>query len=351
MKDTDDFAFQFEQPQTAPPQNDEPGSAGQTPTASLICSCPACGADVETQPADADQPLAATCPACNNALSIIRESSAYRVRRRSQKLNCANCGSLLDHHSHCTSCGTLFPDYYVAVKPEEVLRKARTQRLSDLRQSLGRFNISLYFDFFQNSTQKQRQRRPEPAAVSSPSLLTPRVQRLLISLLIATVLVGGLSYAFHVYMKQQQFAKGYAKAIYSIKTGADFNQKVCDRIVTEWKTALESGAAFSPGQNDEEKARTDKIRGEVAKIMGQMDNPPKRFAQAHEKLIQLRGAYQKTTDLASSPPETLQAFTTSVDQAESGFKTAAQDLKGSMPDALKEELERAKQKYRGMKDF
>ncbi len=351
MKDTDDFAFQFEQPQAVPPRDDEPGSAGQSSTTSLICSCPTCGADVETQPTDADQPLAATCPACNSALSVIRESSANRVRRRSRKLNCANCGSLLDHHSHCTSCGTLFPDYHVAVKPEEVLRKARTQRLSDVRQSLARFNISLYFDFFRKPGQEQRKRRPEPAAVSSKSLLTPHVQRLLISLLIVTVLVGGLSYAFRVHMKQQQFAKSYTKAIYSMKTGADFNQKVCNRIVTEWKTALETGAAFSPGQNDEEKARTDKIRGEVAKIMGQLDNPPKKFAQAHQKLIQLRGAYQKTTDLIASPPETLQAFTASVDQAESGFRTAAQDLKGSMPDALKEELERAKQKYRGMKEF
>lgn len=351
MKDTDDFAFQFEQPQAAPPQDDEPGSASQAPATSLTCSCPTCGADVETQPTEADHPLAVTCPACNSALSIIRESSANRVRRRSRKLSCANCGSLLDHHSHCTSCGTLFPDYHVAVKPEEVLRKARTQRLSDVRQSLARFNIPLYFDFFRKPEQEQRQRRPEPAAASSKSLVTPRVQRLLISLLIATVLVGGLSYAFRIYMKQQQFAKSYAKAIYSMKTGADFNQKVCDRIETEWKIAQESGAAFSPGQNDEEKARIDKIRGEVAKNMQQMDNPPKRFTQAHQKLIQLRGAYQKTTDLAASPPETLQAFTTSVDQAESGFKTAAQDLKGSMPDALKEEFERAKQKYRGLKDF
>lgn len=348
MDENNDLGFQLEQ-QTADPGDDEPAGAPSSPETLLTCSCPKCGADLEARFTDEEQPL--TCPSCSSNFILVRESSATRARRRSRKLSCAVCGNLLDHRGHCGSCGTLFPDYHVAVTREELHQKARAQRRSDFRQSLARFNPSLYVDLFRRPALEQRQRRPAPVAASSASLVTPRLQRLLLALLGIALMGGGASYAFTAHKKQQLFAKSFTEAIYGMKTGTDFNLEICDRIATEWKAAQITGSAFAPSLKAEEKVRTDKIGAEVAKIMQNIGEPPKKYAPAHQKLTQLREAYKKSADLLASPPESLPAFTAAAERAKSGFSSASQDLKSDMPDNLREELERAKQKYHRLKDF
>lgn len=353
MDEKDDFSFQFDQLQPEKPQADhDEGADLAVPTKRLICSCPKCGAEMETPfPEEAQGTFTATCTACNSTASIIRESSATRARRRSQKLSCATCGNLLDHHIHCTSCGTFFPDYHVAVNQKDVRRKVRSKRLTDFKHSLDRFNPSFHLDFFRRSTEERRQQRPVTPSAPTQTIVTPRTLRLVATLLVITLLTGGASYAFRLHQRQQQFAKNYFKTLYCIKTGNDYNLKFCARMAEEWKTASTSGASFTPRLSDSEKAKADRIRHEVDRLMQQLGTPPEKCAQAHQKLIQLRDAYQKSFDVASSPPQTLQALTASAGQAESSFKATAQEVKSSMPESFNEEFQKAKQKYRGMKEF
>lgn len=351
MDEKDDFGFQFDhlQPEKQQADSDETAAPAASPKR-LACSCPKCGAELETPfPEESQLPFSATCTSCNSTVSIIRESSANRARRRSRKLSCSTCGNLLDHHIHCTSCGTLFPDYHVAVNPEDVLRKARSKRLANFRHSLGKFNPSLYLDFLHKPDVERRQRRP--AAISAPAgtFATPRVLRLAVSLLVISLLVGGIAYAYHVRQQRQLYVENYFKALYGIKTGSDYNFKFCARMASEWKAA--QGSAYAPRLSDREKVKADRIRNEVDSLMQQMGDPPGSFSQAHQKLIQLRGAYQKSHDLAASPPDRLQALTAAAGQAESAFTTAAQEVKGSMPEDFREKFEIAKQKYRGMREF
>jgi hypothetical protein len=358
MDEKDDFSFEFDQLQPEEPRADQDKGMDLTvpaptkpPTEQLTCSCPKCGTELKTQlPEEARETFTATCTACNSTVAIVRESSANRARRRSRKLSCANCGNPLDHHIHCTSCGAFFPDYHVAVDPQDVRRKARSKRLSDFKHSLDRFNPSFYLDFLRRPGDERRQ-RPPVTTTPSRAFVTPRTLRLVVSLLAITLLAGGASYAFQLHQRQQQFARSYFKTLYCIKTGNDYNIKFCARMAEEWKMATASGVAFTPRLSDGEKNKVGKIQHEVDRLMQQLGTPPGKFAQTHQKLVQLRESYQKSHNLALSPPQTLQALTAATDQAESGFKTTARELKNSMPESFKEEFERTKQKYRGMQDF
>jgi hypothetical protein len=347
----DEFNFQFDELQPEEPRADhDEHVAPAAPIKRLTCSCPKCGAEVETPFPEKDQEtFTATCTACNSMVAIVRESSANRARRRSQKLSCAICGNPLDHHIHCTSCGAFFPDYHVAVNQQDMRRTARSKRLADFRHSLERFNPSFHLDFIRKPTEEKRQRRPTITTAPARTLVTPRTLRLVAALLVVALLASGASYAFRLRQQQRQFTKSYFKAVYGIKTSNDYNLKFCTRMMDDWKTA--SRGSFTPRLSDSEKAMAEKLHDKVDSLIQEMGTPPEKFAQAHQKLIQLRNAYQKSHDLAASPPQTLQALAASADQAESGFKTAAQELKGSMPEAFKDEFEIAKQKYRGMQEF
>jgi len=353
----DDFEFRFDQPLTEKPQAENGGDIEPPESGGhLAFSCPKCSAEIEFDfSGEGQDSYNVTCGNCGAAVALIRESCATRARSQQSGINCANCGSALDHKPHCPACGTLFPDYYVAVSAEEAGRRAKAKRRAELRQTLSRFNPSFYFDFFRPLTGRAEhipEARPVPERRAAPkAVVSPRGLRLVITLLVITLLTGGASYAFHRHQRQQEFIDNYFRAVNGVKVGNDYAQQVCLQMAASWKSATDSGTRYTPRPNEKDEARLNKTRQNVDKLLQYMGSPPAKFAQAHQKLVQLKNAYQKTQDLATNPPESLQSLTTSADQAASGFKAAAQDLKSNLPEAFKDKLDDAKLKYRGLKEL
>ena len=97
----------------------------------MECVCPKCAQKTEVDLAQmSENGFVTTCESCKKEIHIIRESCACRAKRKSGEINCANCGKLLDHHSHCHSCAKPFPDYFVTVDPHAARSKARSEFLS-----------------------------------------------------------------------------------------------------------------------------------------------------------------------------------------------------------------------------
>lgn len=296
-----------------------------------------------------------TCSSCNKQIHIIRESCACRAKRKSFEISCANCGNQLDQHAHCHSCGILFPDYFVTVNPEDARRKAR----SELLNKQWAFIRSLNFTFkpaFEGSSHDithayTPSARTFKTATAAPRLLSRRFALLAIFLFIATVLVATGVYAYNSYNSGQIYADNYIKALYCIKTGADTNIGASSSLKTEWESASASGRSFSPRIVIKDEAKSIKLRSEIDKYMLRMSKPPKKLLQANESLTSIHKIYLDSEVLVASKPRSLQELASSVDSLNKKISLASQGLKSTLPDSLKKELEIAKSKYRGMKDF
>lgn len=357
MEFKDDFEFKFDQPLPEKPLvENERAADGVEELCHLTFPCPKCAAEIELDVSGEDQHiLNVTCASCNSAVSIVRESCATRARRQPSEIICSRCGACLNHQPHCPSCGALFPDFYAAMSPEEASRKVKAKRSAELRRSLSKLNPSFYFDLFGflgGRTERLPDVRPIPERHAAQKVaVSPRGLRLVITLLVVTLLAGGASYAFHLHQRQQVFVDNYFRAVNGIKAGNDFSLEVCSKMAADWKAATDSGLRFTPRLNDKEQARINTTNQNVDKLLQYMGTPPGKFAQAHQKLVQLKSAYQKSQSLVTTPPENLQSLTTSADQAASNFKTAAQDLKNNLPEAMKDQLDEAKLKYHGLRDL
>lgn len=357
MEFRDDFEFRFDQPLPDKPLAENEGAIdGVEELCHLTFPCPKCSAEIELDFTGEDQNiLNVTCASCNSVVSIVRESCATRARRQPREINCARCGACMDHHPHCLSCGALFPDYYVAMSSEEANRKVKARRRAELRRSLSKLNPSFYFDFF-GFLGGRAERLPGVRSIperhaAQKVAVSPRGLRLVITLLVVTLLAGGASYAFRLHQRQQVFIDNYFRAVNGVKTGNDFSLEICSKMAADWKAATDSGLRYTPRLNDKEQARINTTSQNVDKLLQYMGTPPGKFAQAHQKLVQLKSAYQKSQSLVTTPPENLQLLTTSADQAASNFKAAAQDLKNNLPEAMKNKLDEAKLKYHGLRDL
>ena len=80
-------------------------------------------------------------------------------------------------------------------------------------------------------------------------------------------------------------------------------------------------------------------------------NPPKAYAPVSEKLDKLKNAYMNLYLLTTAPGGALPGFAEATARAEAEFKQALQELKATMPEDLKEELEKAKSRTKGLQDI
>jgi hypothetical protein len=85
--------------------------------------------------------------------------------------------------------------------------------------------------------------------------------------------------------------------------------------------------------------------------MQKLNEPPKKFINAKEKLTNLYGVYSKVQSLAIAPSGSLSSYSDSASRSQAEFNTAVQELKRSLPPELTAELKIAKTKYRGLKDI
>lgn len=356
FKSNEDSEFNFDQSQSNDITELNEEIADLTESVRLMtCVCPICAekteVDLTLMP---DNEFVIICSSCNKQINIMRESCACRAKRKSNEINCANCGKLLDQQVHCHSCGTNFPDYFVTFDPKDARRKARNKLFSQKWAAIRDFNFSFSPAFKSGSQAISTGYSPQRInfnSTASSKLLSRKNNVLVISLFVAVFLIAAGIFAYNSYKTGQIYAENYIKSLYCIKTGIDLNIRTCTSLKTDWESALTAGRNFSPGIGGKEDTKSAKLRSEVEKYMQKMIEPPKRFSKANESIKNIYAIYLDTDVLVQSKPRSPQELGNSVDNLNKKMALASQALKSNLPDSLKQELENAKLKYRGMKDF
>ena len=322
----------------------------------ITCICPKCAEKTDVDLTQLpENGCVITCSSCNKKIQIVRESGACRAKRRSYEIYCADCGSPLDQHAHCISCGKLYPDYFVTVNPDDVRSKARKAFFYNKWAAIRGLKISFKIPAFSRSQAVTHGYSPTRKIIrpsyGTSSLLSRKSAILSAFLIGAVVLIASGVFAYNSHKSGQIYAQNYIKALYCVKTGVDANLKTCSSLKADWGTASASGKSFYPSINNKDEMMSIKLRGEVDKYMQKLVEPPNKFLQAYENLKKVHKVYLDSDALMQSKPGSLQQFSNSIDGITKNMGLASRDLKANLPESLKEELEVAKLKYRGLKDF
>ncbi len=144
---------------------------------------------------------------------------------------------------------------------------------------------------------------------------------------------------------ERQYLTNYVLAVYGIKSGMDLCGRTCDGIIGEWKKNDGSAPPADQGASGEEKEDMATVKGEVDRVMRNLENPPEKYAQLSTKLQSMYGSYLKLNDLANAPSGRLADFESRVGEARDGFTGEIADLKSNMPGELAEEIRRSGAKY------
>ena len=318
----------------------------------MQCVCPKCAEKTEV---DLDQMpehmFVITCSSCNKNIHVIRESCACRAKRKSFEINCALCGNLLDQHAHCNSCGKAFPDFFVTIDPEKARSESRKIFFNKVWSSITDLNVSFKPSIKSTPHDAVHGYSPTRIASGKSTKISRRYQVAIISFFVAIFLCAGGFFAYKIYTAGLIYAENYVKALYCIKTGVDVNLKKCQSTKTEWETATAAGRSFLPNSNLVEETKAAKLRTEIDKYLKLVNAPPKKFIQADSKLKEIHKVYLDSESLAQSKPTSIAEFSSSISNLDKKMSLTSQDLKSNLPSTLKQELEKAKLKYRGLKDF
>ncbi|MEI6827266.1 MAG: hypothetical protein WCK54_16860 [Desulfuromonadales bacterium] len=318
----------------------------------MQCICPMCTEKTEVDLAQMPEHMfVITCSSCHKQIHVIRESCACRAKRNSFEINCAHCGNLLDQHAHCHSCGKAFPDFFVTIDPDKARSESRKIFFNKVWSTVKDLNVSFKPSFKRTSHDAVHGYSPTRAASSDSILLSRRYRVLALGIIVAIILYAGGVFAYKTYKTGQMYAENYVKALYCLKTGVDLNLKKGVSIKSEWEKASAAGRSFSPNSNLEDETNAAKLRTEIDKYLKLVNAPPEKFIQAESKLKEIHKIYLNSESLTQTKPASLVEFSSSISNLDKKMSLTSQDLKSSLPEALKQELEKAKLKYRGLKDF
>lgn len=322
----------------------------------MDCICPKCAEitkiDLALMP---ENGFVTSCSSCNKNMHVIKESCAGRAKRKSYEINCASCGKQLDQHAHCHSCGLIFPDYFITVNPEDARRQARIDFYRNKWAAIKELNFTITPIFDGHSQDDAPEYTPTSRSNSSvnglANLFSRKFMVLAISLVVTIAFIATGVFTYNSYKYEQVYAENYLKTLYCIKTGVDSNLNACTSMKTEWESALASGRSFTPMISNNDETKSIRLRSEVDKLIQSFSNPPRKFALANDKLKNIYKIYVDTETLIISKPATWHDLDSSVADLNKKMSQASLDLKSNLPEALKRELEIARLKYRGMKDF
>ncbi len=125
----------------------------------------------------------------------------------------------------------------------------------------------------------------------------------------------------------------------------------CARLSADWKAKTDAGQRFVPHLTPQEESRSDGVKTELDPLMQKLDKAPQKFSKAHEQIGKLYGIHTRLTALAATPSGSLPGFTDSANKLGNDFKSAAQELKAGLPEELSEQLEKARNRYKELRDF
>jgi type II secretory pathway pseudopilin PulG len=302
----------------------------------MKCSCPKCDANIQVDlPHIPENGIATPCPECNSRFWINKESFACRALKKEGKLYCAQCSNELNHKIVCPSCGVLFPDFCVV------------QTSKPVKRQLKKPGVTVSF-----SLRPAQQKIPGISTSGKTSSKSRKSLVTIVSLLMLVALLSAVGVvAYNKRKAEQEFTRYYILAVYGIKTGADLDLNQCAKLSADWRTKMTAGQNFQPRISPVDEARLTKVKVEVDIVMQRLDKSPKNFISANAKLAKLYGIYAQLHSLTLAPPSSLAGFTDSATKSENDFRQAVQEFKTALPTELLAEINKAKTKYKGLRDF
>jgi uncharacterized protein YbaR (Trm112 family) len=304
----------------------------------MTCSCPKCHAQIEVDLTNIpEKGTFNPCPECKGRFWINRESYARMALKKDGETYCDKCGIVLDHKIVCTSCGVMYPDFFLVQASRPPRRQVEKLDLLSLSFTLRPAQPTSTYTYTP-SAREHHIKTPRPR----PILKTVGIAALLI------LLAFGINYFYNLKKSEQQFAKNYMRALYTITSGTDLSLKICTKTSSDWKM---TGQSSAPRIREEDATRLNSVKELTDRFMQTLDNPPNKFIVSKEKLAKLYDVYSKTTALAVAPSGSLAGFTSSADKSQSDFNVAVQELKRSLPPELSSELQIAKVKYKSLQEI
>lgn len=305
----------------------------------MTCSCPKCHAQIEVDLTNIpEKGTFNPCTECKGRFWISRESYARMALKNDGDTYCDKCGKVLDHKIVCTSCGVMYPDFFLVQASRPPRRQVEKLDLFSLSFTLRPATSTTSAYTYTSSAKEHHIKAPRPR----PILKIVGIAALLI------LLTFGISYLYNIKKSEQQYAKNYMRALYTIKSGTDLSLNICTKTSSDWKI---SGQISAPRIQGEDADRLNKVKEMTDRFMLTLDKPPNKFIVSKEKIAKLYDVYSKTTVLAMAPSGSLAGFINSADKSRSDFNVAAQELKKSLPRELSSEFQIAKVKYKNLQEI
>jgi hypothetical protein len=282
---------------------------------------------------------------------MVRESFARRAFRKSGTIGCSSCGGELDASVHCPACGILFPEYIVAETPDAVRKRARKKKAGflNLDFSFGSTPKSAHTATYTPGYSSEHATETKTKSTGAKSITTLLTRIGLLVVVIALVVAGGLAY--RNYKIDHAYSDKYFRVLFAVKTGTDLSVKVCNRLSSEWQKNITAGQNMTPRITADEEIALNKAKTGIDQIFQILEQQPKKFDPAKEKLQKLNKVFLEANSLAAKPQSSLSNLTAAVAKVDSDFNQVSQELKSSLPATISEDLPAAKAKYRNLKDF
>jgi hypothetical protein len=316
----------------------------------MKCTCPKCHTNIELSlPAGAlEHGTAVSCSACSAKFNVMMESFAGRVFRRSGEISCSSCGSILGPEIHCTNCGIIYPDYWVAGgrRKEPGGRGFNLQLKSSPFKKQQKPAAGVDIMSLQDAMKDQ-----SPAAKTKPATAAKSYDRLVVpGILVALVLLLAVGAGIYSRKKAETtYMKTFVRAAYGIQVGEDSSRKICQRIATEWKAKIDAGQNYAARPTADEEKELTVIRARLDTMKAKLPPEPEQFKNSADNLAKLEASYNKLRGLALTPGNSLPAFTDSLNKLDNDYNKSARELKAALPKKLMDELTAGAQKFRGLK--
>jgi hypothetical protein len=305
----------------------------------MTCSCPKCNAQIEIDLSRIpENGTFNPCPECKGRFWIIKESYARRALSTAGKIYCDRCGKDLKHVMVCTDCGVMCPDYYLVQASRPPRRQVEKPNLF----SLG----------FTLKPAKQTHIYSPTYSSAKYSQVGPAIPfKKLAAMTVVILLAVGIGYFYHMKKIEQQYSKNYIRALYAIKSGTDISFNTFAKISADWKAKKDAGQNFTPIIRAEDEDRLNRVKEASDNLMKLLNQPPKKLVNTKEKLVVLYNDFNKIHSLALSPSGSFSDFTIATAKLQDDFNTEVKNLRASMPVNLTEELNKAKIKYKNLRDI
>lgn len=307
----------------------------------MNCTCPKCNANIDVDLSRISEKGNFTpCPECKRRFWINRESYSRMALKKEGYTYCDQCGREIDNKIVCSGCGVMYPDYCLVQTSRPPLRSVEKKNLFNISFTLKPVTPSYTYSYSYSSAEAKK-----TSTVATGSLL-----KLAGVGAIVLLLAFGVTSFYHKKKTEQQFAKNYIRALYTIKTGADLSLDICSKISTDWKANISAGQNQIPRIKEEDESRLNTVRQTSEHFMQTLNNPPKKFLESKEKLSNLYNLYLKVNTLATAPSGSLSGFTSSVANSQNDLNTGMKELKMGFTPELFAEFQIAKTKYKGFKE-